>query len=100
DGTPTRRDRDSGVGMTQVIRANIDRLILRGIDPADRQALIKALRSELARVLSDPNLRTTLAGSRRTPVMKLGRIPFNPGMAGARAVGVGIARAIGRGLKK
>lgn len=88
------------MGMSQVIRANIDRLILRGIDPADCQVLIGALRSELARVLSDPVMRTALAGARKTPVMKLGRIPFTSGQAGARQLGTGLARAIARGLKK
>jgi hypothetical protein len=85
--------------MSEAIWVNIDRLVLRGIDPADRTALVRGLQTELARVLADPALRARLVRSRRTPVMKLGRIPFDSGMAGARKLGTSMARAIGRGLK-
>jgi len=78
---------------------HIDRLVLRGIDPADKQAFAKGLEAELARVLSDPQARAAMTRSRRTPVMRLGRLPMQPGLAGARALGAGVARAIGRRMK-
>ena len=39
------------------IHVTIDRLVLRGIDGAERKALVEAIRSELSRVLADPATR-------------------------------------------
>lgn len=78
---------------------HIERVVLRGVDAADRQAFVNGLRAELARVLGDPLLRAALTSSRRTPVLKLGKMPMEPGMAGTRKLGGGIARAIGKGIK-
>jgi hypothetical protein len=80
------------------IRLTIDRLVLRGIDPADGQTLLRSLQSELARVLAEPGTGPALSRSRRTPLMRLGRVPLDPGPAGARRLGGSIARAIGKGL--
>ena len=77
----------------------IDRLVLRGLDPAGQQAFLNGLKSELAHMLADPAIRTACAHSRRTPVLKLGRMPMEPGIGGARKLGGGIARAIGKGIK-
>jgi hypothetical protein len=80
------------------IQVTIDRLVLRGFDPADRAALVHALRSELANVLAGPEMRAHWGDSRRTPVLRLGRMPLTSGTAGAHKLGVGIARAIGKGM--
>lgn len=85
--------------MSHVIHVNIDRLVLRGIDPANRQALVAGLRSELARILADPSTRTNISQSRRTPVLRLGSMALAPGTAGSRKFGSGLARAIGKGLQ-
>lgn len=85
--------------MSQMIHVNIDRLVLRGIEPADRHALVRSLQSELALVLAEPSTRAAVSRSRRTPVMRLGRLPLDPGLAGARRLGRGIAQAIGKGLR-
>jgi hypothetical protein len=85
--------------MSRVIHVNIDRVVLRGIDPAERHALVTSLQSELARVLADPATRAAVSRSRRTPVLRLGRLPLDPGLAGARRLGTGIARAVGKGLR-
>ena len=77
------------------IHVTIDRLVLPGIAPGERQALVEALRSELARVL----LQGGQARARRTPVLRLGRLPMLAGIAGSRKFGVGLARAIGKGLQ-
>jgi len=84
-----------GVSVT----LHIDRLVLRGIDPMDKHALADGLKTELARVLGDPAMRASFAKSRRTPVMRLGRMAMEPGMVGARALGGGVAKAIGRGMR-
>jgi hypothetical protein len=81
------------------VRVTIDQLILRGLDPPERTALVEGLRAELSRVLGDPAARAEWAKSHRTPVLKLGRMPFEPGFAGGRKFGGGLARAIGKGLK-
>ena len=86
------------MGMSR-IRVTIDRIVLSGMQPAERTSLVEALRSELSRVLADPATRADWARSHRTPVLKLGRMPVEPGPAGGRKLGGGMARAIGKGLK-
>jgi hypothetical protein len=87
------------MGMSR-IEVNIDRIVLRGIDPADRQALVNGLQSELARILADPAARAAISQSRRTPVLRLGKISMGQGTAGARKLGGGIAQAIGKGMTR
>jgi hypothetical protein len=85
--------------MSRVIEVNIDRVVLRGIDPSDRKAMIEGLEAELSRILADPRSGGQKIQSRRTPVLKLGRMALEPGPAGGRKFGSGLARAIGRGVK-
>jgi hypothetical protein len=81
------------------IRVTVDELVLKGIAAGDRNALVDGLRNELARVLADPGARAEWARSHRTPVLRLGQLPLESGPSGARKLGKGVARAIGRGLK-
>jgi hypothetical protein len=81
------------------ITLTVGELVLKGFDPSDRAAVAEGLHAELARVLADPQARAQWARSHRTPVLKLGRMPMEPGAAGRRALGAGVARSIGRGLK-
>jgi hypothetical protein len=85
--------------MSRVIEINIDRLVLRGIDPSDRKALVEGLQAELSRILADPRASGQRMQSARTPLLRLGRMPLEPGPTGGRKFGGGLARAIGRGLK-
>jgi hypothetical protein len=85
--------------MSRVIEINIDRLVLRGIDPSDRKALVEGLQAELSRILADPRASGQRMQSVRTPLLRLGRMPLEPGPTGGRKFGGGLARAIGRGLK-
>jgi hypothetical protein len=87
------------VGVSQIIEVKIDRLVLRGIDPADHKALIEGLQAELSRVLGEPQLYGGKMQSRWTPVMKLGQITLEAGPSGRRKFGGGLARAIGTGVK-
>lgn len=80
------------------IRVVIDHLTLQGFDPAERNALVEELRSELERTLADPKARTTWKSHRR-PVMRLGSLSLEPGPSGSRTLGSQIARAVGRNLK-
>jgi hypothetical protein len=80
------------------VRVTIDQLVLRGLEPADRKALVDGLESELSQLLADRSLQAG-ARSHRTPVMKLGGMRFEPGPAGARRFGANLARTIGKGLK-
>jgi hypothetical protein len=81
------------------IHLTIDQLVLKGLEPAERRAIVESLQAELSKVLSDPATRAAWARSHRTPVLKLGRMPFESGPAGGRKFGSGLARAIGKGLK-
>lgn len=84
--------------MTRV-RVTIDRLVLPGLDPADRKALLDAFQTELRQVLADPTTRADWARPHRTPVLRLGRVPLAPGFTSSRAFGGELARGLGRGLK-
>ena len=81
------------------IDVRIDRLILVGLDPADRHSLIDGLKSELARILADPATGIRSARSGRSPVLRVGRVPVEPGLGGERKLGGGIAETIGNGIK-
>ena len=81
------------------IRVTIDQLALRGLGAAERATLVESLKSELARTMAEPAARAALTRSRRTPVIRLGRVTLTPGPAGGRSFGGGLARAIGRSLK-
>jgi hypothetical protein len=78
------------------IDVTIDRLVLRGLDPAARTALVQGLRAELEQVLGDPAKRAELS-SRKTPLLRLGQVPLQPGISGARNLGRTVARAVGKG---
>ena len=81
------------------VNLTIDRIVLRGFEPADRAAMLQGLDAELRRVLADPAARAAWARSHRTPVLKLGRMPFSPGSSGGRKFGERLGGAIGKGLK-
>lgn len=81
------------------VRVTIDRLVLHGMGPVERQALVEGLTAELSRILADPATRAGWARSHRTPVVKLGRMTLEPGGAGGRKFGGGLARGIGARLK-
>jgi len=90
EGMGTKPTRGARVNVT------IDRLVLRGMDPAARTAFVDGLRSELARVLADPVARAQMLGSRRTPVLRLGQMPLGDGPSASRGLGRSVARAIGK----
>jgi hypothetical protein len=79
------------------VKVTIDRLVLRGMDPAARTAFVDGLRRELAQVLADPAAQAEMRASRRTPVLRLGQMPLEDGRAGARGLGRSVARAIAKG---
>jgi hypothetical protein len=81
------------------IHVTIDRVVLSGMDPAARAAFLQGLEAELSQSLADPVARAGWARPHHTPVLKLGRMPFDSGAGGARKLGGQVARGIGRGLK-
>lgn len=82
----------------RTIRLTIDRLVLNGIERPEGTALTEALRTQLAQVVADLAAREGWKSSRLTPVVRL-RMPLEPGLPGARKLGAGMARAIGKSLK-
>jgi hypothetical protein len=81
------------------IEVKIDHVVLRGFDPADRHSVVNGLKSELSHILADPATGIKSARSQRTPVLRVGRMPMDPGLVGARKLGGGIATAIAKGIK-
>jgi hypothetical protein len=77
------------------VTVHIGRVVLRGIDPVNQKAFESGLRTELARVLNGPSFSGEISQSRRTAALRLGKITMQPGIAGARALGTGVARVIG-----
>ncbi|MFM0336844.1 hypothetical protein [Paraburkholderia fungorum] len=80
------------------ITLTIDRLVLAGFTPAEREALTQALRTELARVLADPARRGAGGPCRAGSVVRLG-MRYEPGVAGGRQLGQRVARALGKQVK-
>ena len=78
------------------VTVTIDRLTLRGVDPADRQAVVDALKAELARTLAGPASGLDRARSKSVAAARGSPVAFEPGRAGARKLGVAAARAIGK----
>ena len=81
------------------IHLHIDRLVLNGLQSGQDKALVESLRAELSQILSNRETRNEWAKSRRTPVLKLGRMQVAGGPSGAKKFGAQIARGIGRGIK-
>jgi len=79
------------------IEVTIDRLVLAGIDPGDRDALVAGLRDGLARALAETSF--VSARSRRAAVVRVGGLTLEPGRAGTRALGSGVGQAIGRAAR-
>jgi hypothetical protein len=86
------------VGVSRV-RVTIDRLVLKGLDPAQQRALVEGLQEELARVLGEPWARGDWTDPRYMPVLRFGRMQAKPGKSGGRTLGLGIGGGIARGLK-
>lgn len=80
------------------IRVTIDRIALQGFGPAERTALIEGIQSELKHTLANPASRAALQ-SKRTPVLRLGTLPHQPGLSGSRRLGTAIARGIEKNMK-
>lgn len=81
------------------VSIQIDRLVLKGIPAEDRLAFASGLKAELARLLGSPDSVASLHNSLNTPLMRLGKVPMEPGMAGARALGRQVARRVGKRVK-
>jgi hypothetical protein len=80
------------------INVTIDRLVLRGFERADGEAVADGLKRELSRLLSDPATRSELIRSRRTPVLRLPAVGLENGISGLRKFGSGTARSIAKGI--
>jgi hypothetical protein len=81
------------------IRLNIDKLVLRGLDPAVRHAFVASLKSELEGILAEPVPRAAWARTQCTPVVRLGRMNLEPGTTGAGKLGAQVARGISGRLR-
>ena len=81
------------------IHLTIDRLVLGGLDSTAREAFVAALTKELHNAIANPAARATWAHPHRTPVLRLNRMPLDPGAGGARKLGSQVAREIAGGLK-
>lgn len=81
------------------IRLNIERLVLNGFAPAEARALANALRSQLQQVLLERTGGERWARPYRTPLLRLGPLPLEAGIAGTRRLGLRVGQAIGKRLK-
>jgi hypothetical protein len=81
------------------IDVTIDRVVLRGLEPADRHGFVDGLKTGLSLVLAD-HAGLKAAGSRPMPVLRLGRMAIEPGASGSRKFASGVARGIAGGFKR
>jgi len=81
------------------IRVTIDQVALKGFEADAGRTVVLALKAELSEMFADPVERARWARSRHTPVLRLGRMPFQPGTSESRKLGGAIARGIGKGLE-
>jgi hypothetical protein len=79
------------------IEVMIDRIVLSGIDPASRDAFVAGVRAGLERTLSAAE--PSAYAARSSPVVRIGGLTVEPGRAGARRLGSGVGRAIGRAAR-
>ncbi|MEM8961948.1 MAG: hypothetical protein AAGD38_10730 [Acidobacteriota bacterium] len=80
------------------IELEIERLVLRGVPVADREALMAVVRGELERLAADHAARGVVADtSRDVGAIDVGSIPLRPG-ASLQQTGGHIARAVWRGV--
>ena len=86
------------MGVSRVT-VTIDRIVLRGFEARERNALVEGLEREFTQVLGDSAARAEWVRSHRTPVVKLGQMPLEPGPSGAKKFGGAIVLGIGRSLK-
>jgi len=86
------------VGVSRIV-LTIDRLVLRGFEAGERNALVAGLESKLSQLLADPATREAWTSSRRTPVLRLGQMPLAPGPSGARKFGQSVAASVARNLR-
>ena len=81
------------------IHVTIDKVVLRGVEASERQAVIDGLRAGLAAALADqPSAGWARPGS--TGVLRLGAIPAGEGPADRRTFGRQLGGAIGRSLTR
>jgi len=78
------------------IELTIDHVVLRGIEPAHREALTEGLQAELQRLLATPEAAS--AQPRQTSVLRAGGLRLDPGHQGARKLGSSAAAAIGKAI--
>jgi len=81
------------------IHVTIDRLVLSGLDAAASRAFVTGLKTELTQALADTAQRVRWTNSGRTPVLRIGRVPLEPGIGGARKLGGLVAKSIARSGK-
>lgn len=75
---------------------HIDRLVLRGVAPEQRDALVRALRQELGRRLAEPAYREALSSRH---VVKVATAPLAVRGPSGEALGRQSARLIARGIR-
>ena len=82
------------------MKIQIDRLVLRGLDGLNPRVFAETLQAELARAMQTSQAQAAMQSSSTTPALKLGRLPMQPGVGGARTLATGVARSIASGITR
>jgi len=83
--------------MTRIV-LHIDRLVLKGFDRQDRDAIAEGLRAELGRLLVTPDAAKQLMGQDGISRLNIGAVHIGQATK-PTAVGVQAARGIARGIQ-
>ena len=98
--TPARRDRNAGMDMTfrpQRVRLTIDRLVLRGFAPDQRDTILAGLQAELAASLATRAATRALADSKSIARLRPAPVASRP-ISSPRGIGVAAARSLVKGV--
>lgn len=80
------------------VHLEIDRLVLRGFEPDQREAILAALTAELRQQLSDPDGLRSWGGNRTLAKLAPAAVASHP-TTNSRQIGINAAREIVRGLR-
>jgi hypothetical protein len=81
---------------------HVDRLVLRGVDARDGQAVAAGLQAELTRMLAEPGVASQWGAVRDLPPMRLPRVRIHDGagVGWQSELGGAAARGIGKAMRR
>jgi hypothetical protein len=80
------------------VAVHVERLVLRGVDAGDGQAVAAGLRAELSRLLADPRVAAQWSARREVRHLRLPGIRVGGGAGWQGELGGAVAQAVGKAV--